>query len=89
MKLIWSVRAEANLHNIVEYISKDDPVAGQRLADAIVNSTIATLTEHPKAGRHGRVDGTREWVAHKNYIVVYRIRREAVVVMAVRHASMQ
>jgi len=89
MKLIWSVRAEANLHTIVEYISKDDPVAGQRLADAIVDSTVVMLTEHPNAGRQGRVDGTREWVAHKKYIVVYRIRCETVIVTAVRHSSLQ
>lgn len=89
MNLIWSVRAQANLHKIVEYISKDDPVAGQRLADGILGSTTAMLTEHPKAGRAGRVENTREWVAHKHYTVVYRIKRETVVVVAVRHTSLQ
>ncbi len=89
MKIIWSVRAQANLHNIVEYISRDDPVAAQRLVDGIVDSTIAMLAAHAKAGRAGRVENTREWVAHKHYIVVYRIKRETLVVAAVRHTSLQ
>ena len=83
MKIIWSVRAQANLHNIVEYISRDDPVAAQRLVDGLVDSMMAILAEHPKAGRAGRVENTREWVAHKHYIVVYRIKRETLVVAAV------
>ena len=89
MKIIWSVRAQANLHNVVEYISRDDPVAAQRLVDGIIDSTMAILADHPKAGRAGRVENTREWVAHKHYIVVYRIKRETLVVAAVRHTSLQ
>jgi len=91
MKIIWSVRSQTNLHAIVGYISKDDPVAGQHLADRIVDTTTTMLAQHPKAGRAGRVQNTREWVAHKRYIVVYRVEhaREAVVILAVRHTSLQ
>lgn len=89
MKIIWSVRAQANLHKIVEYISRDDPVAGQRLVDGIVDATKTILAEHPKAGRAGRVENTREWVVHKHYIVVYRIKRETLVIAAVRHTSLR
>jgi toxin ParE1/3/4 len=89
MSIIWSARAQANLYDIVGYIAKDDPVAGQRLADGIIDGTTAMLTGHPKAGRAGRVENTREWVAHKHYIVVYRIKRDIVTILAVRHTSLQ
>ena len=89
MKIVWSVRAQANLLNIVEYVSMDDPIAAQRLVDGIVDGTTAMLADHPKVGRAGRVENTREWVAHKHYIIVYQIKRKTVFVVAVRHSSLQ
>jgi len=87
MTLSWSRRAEANLKSILTHIAKDDPAAAHRLVDQIIDSTEKTLSEHPMAGRPGRVGGTREWVAHKRYIVVYRVRNGRVEVIAVRHTS--
>jgi plasmid stabilization system protein ParE len=39
--------------------------------------------------RLGRVDGTREIVAHPNYIVVYRVVADRIEVTAVVHARRQ
>ncbi len=89
MKIIWSVRAQANLHSIIGYISKDNPVAARQLADGIIDSTMTMLAEHPKAGRPGRVENTREWGAHKHNIVVYRVERNGAVILAIRHTSLQ
>ena len=73
MIIEWTAPARADLVAIVEYIAQDDIAAAHRLADRVVESTETTLTQHPNAGRPGRVEGTREWVAHKNYVVVYRV----------------
>jgi len=87
MSLTWSRRSEANLKSILGHIAKDDPVAARRLVDRIVDSAENTLSGQPRAGRLGRVEGTREWIAHKHYIVVYRVTNEQVRVIAVRHTS--
>ncbi len=89
MSLIWSRRAEANLKSILTHIAKDDPTAARKLVAQIVQSAEVTLADSPKAGRPGRVDGTREWVAHKQYIVVYQITAPSgqVQVATVRHTS--
>lgn len=87
MTLIWSRRAQANLKVILTYIAKDDPAAARRLVDAIIGSAEITLTKHPMAGRPGRVEGTREWVVHTRYVVVYRIVDGQIQVITVRHTS--
>lgn len=42
--------------------------------------------EHPYLFPSGRVPGTREIVAHPNYIVVYRVAADRIEVLTVLHA---
>ena len=89
MSLIWSRKAEANLVAILTYVVKDDAVAARRFVDDIVDSTELVLSQYPLSGQPGRIDGTREWVAHKRYVVVYRAVGDSVTVPTVRHTSPQ
>jgi toxin ParE1/3/4 len=66
----WTETARADLLDIVDYISDDNPEAAQKLMDVIETKT-AKLSFHPKICRQGRIAGTREMVVHKNYVVVY------------------
>ena len=43
-------------------------------------------SQHPYMFRSGKVDGTREIVAHPNYLVIYRITVTHIQVEAVIHA---
>ena len=85
--LIWSRRSDANLKAIVAFIAKDDPATANALLNQIVGSAETVLSENPMAGRSGRIEGTREWVAHKGYVVVYRVEQEQVQIITVRHTS--
>jgi len=87
MRVDWTESALRCLEDILGYIAKDDVAAAHRLVDDIIDSTEAALTDHPHAGRPGRVADTREWVAHKRYIVAYRIHQDRVQILSVMHTS--
>ncbi len=84
----WRETARADLFAIVDYISDDNPEAAQQLKDDI-QAKVATLAEHPKLYRLGRVAGTREMVVRRNYVVVYAEDARAVTILRVLHAAQQ
>lgn len=71
---------------IVDYISDDAPEAAIALLEEI-EGQVAHLPTHPKRGRYGRVEGTRELVVRPNYIVIYTETAETVTVLRVLHAA--
>lgn len=88
MSIEWTASAKADLSAIIEYVALDNLEVAFKLADGIIDSTEGTLTQHPNAGRQGRVEGTREWVAHKHYVVVYRVAKgQKIQVLAVVHSA--
>lgn len=71
MKLIWQRKALQDRENIMGYIAIDNPVAAIEL-DLEFEEKAEMARQHPKMYKLGRVKGTREIVAHPNYVVVYR-----------------
>jgi len=87
MKIRWSPEAAADFAGIVEYIHKENPSAGDRVTHAIYDSATS-LESLPNRGRPGRIDGTRELVlAPLPFILVYRVKRDAVEIVRVLHGS--
>jgi toxin ParE1/3/4 len=82
----WTETARADLVDIVDYISDDNPEAAQELMEEIETKT-AKLPSHPKIYRQGRLAGTREMVVHKNYIVVYAEADRTVSILRVLHVA--
>ena len=80
--------AVADLLSIVDYISDDNPDAAQALKEEI-ESKVSRLPDHSRLYRGGRVDGTREMVVRRNYIVVYTEESSAVTILRVLHAARQ
>ena len=72
MQLKWTDLAEKDLDNIETYITTENsPLVA---VDVVLNSCELILSNHPQAGRPGRVSGTRELVINGiPLIVVYRI----------------
>ncbi len=83
--LIWRPSALDQLDSIVGYIAERNRPAAERI-EALVDRSIATILEMPMAGRPGRVAGTREWVVHPNYILIYKVTRSLVTILRVVHA---
>ena len=88
MQLIWRPKARADLRHMLDYISDRNAFAADRLNETIEHAA-EMLTIYPFMGRAGRVSGTREWVAHPNYVLIYIVGADAVNIVAVLHARQQ
>ena len=88
MRLIWTRLANADRQKIREYIAQDNPAAALALDELFAEKT-KRLVDHPNLGRPGRVAGTRELVAHQNYILIYDTVGDQVRLLRVLHASRQ
>jgi toxin ParE1/3/4 len=86
VKLEWTDIAQADRDSIYDYIEADNPRAALVLDDRFRN-LAARLTRFPRMGRPGRVEGTREFVAHKNYVLVYEIDGETLRILRALHTS--
>jgi len=87
MFIWWSTPATLQLAAAHEYIAADDEAAATEISNHIWDS-VTILERHPYAGRKGRVAGTRELVITGTpFLVVYRIEKNEVRVLAVLHAA--
>lgn len=77
LPILWRAEAQANLAATLEYIAERNPQSALDLYDDI-ERVVSQLPHHPYLYRLGRVSGTRELVAHPNYIVVYRVTNIAI-----------
>ena len=87
---IWKLAAIANRKKIIQYIARNNPTAAVELVDLLIEQA-GRLDAHPKIGRAGRMKGTREWVAHPHYVIVYHLvgKPAQVEILRVLHTAQQ
>lgn len=85
MRLKWSRSALVDLQAILEHIAQDTPQA--RALAAGFRQTAEHLTAHPFIGRRGELEGTRELMLHRNYLLTYRVSSEAVEILQIWHVA--
>lgn len=81
----WNARALDKLDELIAYIAARNPTAADQLLERI-EAAVLPASDHPYLYRSGRVSGTREIIAHPNYIVVYRVLSDSIQVLNVLHA---
>jgi toxin ParE1/3/4 len=86
MRLKWTQGALADLQKILEYIEQDNVQAAKALA-AGFKQTAEHLTKHPFIGRRGELEGTRELMLHRNYLLTYRVSSDAVEILQIWHVA--
>lgn len=72
----------------MDHIAQDNPQAALDL-DELFGQKADRLIEQPELYRTGRKRGTREMVVHPHYIVIYRVQKETVEVLRVKHTAQQ
>jgi len=87
MRFEWLPQALLDFSEIIDFIAADNPVAAIEQGDEI-EGQVAGLLDNRHMGRPGRVKGTRELVVVRTpYIVVYRVKREAIQILRVLHGA--
>jgi addiction module RelE/StbE family toxin len=87
MRLVWSERFRAELRREFGYIQARNPVAARVVRERIVKA-VRRLRQYPESGRSWRLPGCRELVVPGlPYIVIYKVREDAVIVASLFHAS--
>lgn len=84
----WRPQARKALRDIIDYLSDRNPQAAETLVWSI-EKTAEGLARHPYLYRPGRVRGTREAVVHPNYLMVYRISNDRIVIIDVLHSRQE
>ena len=86
MRVLWTLSAEQDRADIVDFIAQDNPLAAIRM-DEIFSAAGGRLAEHPLLGRVGQIPGTRELIPHESYRLVYEVRADAVWILTLVHTA--
>lgn len=77
-----------DLQFAMEWIKKDSPAAAARMR-LLIDDQVGKLADPNFPRRRGRVAGTKELVAHQNYIVILVEDADTVTAINVVHAHRQ
>ena len=88
MQVFWSKSAKQDRYDIALYISQESVDAACAMLDRF-DQAARQLENFPLLAPEGRLEGTREFVVHKHYILIYEIINETVIILAVLHTPKQ
>jgi toxin ParE1/3/4 len=88
LPILWRASAREDLIQLISYIAENNPAAARSMLTRL-EAAILPAAEHPYLYRAGRVPGTREVVAHPNYVLVYRVTADQIEVVNVLHARQE
>jgi toxin ParE1/3/4 len=87
MNVRWTLPAAEQLEQLYNYIADTEPAAAEEITHHVIDVT-EMLGRHPKAGRNGRVAGTREFlVPDTPFVVAYTVTDQTLWILAVYHGA--
>ena len=92
MQLKWTEPAAQDLDKIEKYISRENsPAVAIDIVLKVIETVEMVLPTHPRAGRMGRVTGTREFLIEGvPFVVIYRqIGSDQLQIIRVLHDAQQ
>ncbi|MEB2870793.1 type II toxin-antitoxin system RelE/ParE family toxin [Pseudomonas rhizosphaerae] len=85
MRTEWLTKALRALDHEASYIAEGSELAASRFVSE-VREGVERLSEFPRLGRKGRVEGTREWIMPGwPYVIPYRIEGDRLIVLHIFH----
>ncbi|HEX7709706.1 MAG TPA: type II toxin-antitoxin system RelE/ParE family toxin [Sphingomonadaceae bacterium] len=88
MRLIWLESALEDQDAILDYIAERNEGAARKLQSEI-DACSQRLLDFPFMYHSGRAPGTREALAHPNYILIYRVQDDLIEIVNLVHARQQ
>jgi len=88
VSVIWTLEAVQDREDIWNYIAEHNPRAAAKI-DSLFSKTITYLIENPHLGQVGKVLGTREFIPHEGYRLIYEIKEKTVWILALVHTARQ
>lgn len=88
LQIFWRASARANLASIIRFIANESPSAARQMRMRI-EAAVLPAAEHPYLYRPGRVPGTREIIAHPNYVIVYHVTVDRIEVLNILHSRQE
>ncbi len=86
-ELLWTRRSLQDLERIHSFIARDN-IKVARKTILSIKKAVEQLTYYPFMGKAGRKEGTRELVvARTSFIVIYRLRKEAIEILRILHGA--
>ena len=86
--VVWTPEAFQDRLDIWEYVAQDNQVAAAKM-DELFSSAASLLADHPKLGKSGKTQGTRELVPNESFRLVYEVNGDTVWILALVHTSRQ
>ena len=86
MRVLWTLAAEQDRADNLDFIALDNPLAAIRM-DELFGAAVGRLAEHPLMGRPGQVPGSRELIPHESYRLVYEVQADTVWILALVHTA--
>ncbi len=86
--VLWKRHAINDMAQIARRIALDSPIVANQFIRQLQAKT-ENLATYPQPGRLGRKYGTRELIAHRHFVVIYRERAGNVEILRVKHTAQQ
>ena len=88
MRVVWTPEALQDRVDVWNYIAADNPRTAACM-DELFSDSAVRLADHPKLGRPGKIQGTRDLIPHESYRLVYEISGETEWMLALVHTARQ
>lgn len=88
MKIIWSPLAVDRVSEIAEYIAMDNPAAAGKWVNTVFNK-VKELQDFPESGRIVPETGNKtiRELIYGNYRIIYRVGKDTLSVLTIRHGK--
>ena len=86
MEVVWSLDALLDIDAAYRFIAERNPLAAQHMVDRLT-AAGDSLATFPNRGRPSSLEGYRELVAVRPYVIVYRVMEDRVRIIRVWHGA--